>query len=196
MALLLAATSCKVAPTPSMIADCRSSAVVEAHPGPKAATLLIEGDRPSGVCEACMKLLRDWRFDFVEFRGRDPDGPIDRVRLLPRGDARCAPTGEHSRQPRQPLPFFLSVPRNACLAVERAEQPSAEMRLSLRSEAAGDHAMELYEASPRAGGPVRVRIRDFAIRAPDASPATCSRVVPDFPGDPMGYVLDRIAQRR
>jgi hypothetical protein len=196
LAFLLLAAGCTIDPTPSLIADCRSSAVSETAPGPKARSILIDGDRPTGVCQACMNLLRNWRLDFVEFRAPDQDGLIDRVRLLPRGDARCAPTAEHSRQSLPPLPFYLSVPGNACLAVERGQQPSAEMRLALRTEAAGDHMMELYEAAPRAGGPVRVRIRDFAIRAVDAGPATCSKVVRGFPESPMRFVLDQIATPR
>jgi hypothetical protein len=196
LALLVAVAGCTIRPTPSMIADCLGSAMFEAYEGPKAASLFIDGDRPGGVCRSCMNVLRERRLDFVEFRDREQDGLVDRVRLLPRGDPRCAPTADHSRQPLAPLPFFLSVPGNSCLAVERHQQPSAEMRLTLRTEAAGDHAMELYDAAPRAGGPVRARVRDFTIRSPDAGAATCSRVVPGFPSDPMGYVLDRIAQRR
>ena len=199
LASILAATAlaaCTIRPTPSLIADCHSSAVAESRPGPKAASLFIDAPSIPRPCPACANLLRDWRFDFVEISSPDGGGLVDRLRLLPRESPDCAPADGPGRQLRPPRPFYLSVPRRACLAVERGRQPQAAIRLSVTSERVGDHWMELYEAGPRTGGPVRGRVRDFTIRSPDARAAQCARVLRGFPGDAMAYVLDQIAERR
>lgn len=191
----LALVGCAVDPTPSMMAHCRGDAVAEARPGPKSASLFIDSAHIPRPCFACNDLLRGWRLDFVEFRSGSADGRVDRVRLRPRGDPACAPTGDRDRQPRPPLPIYLSVPRQSCLAVEHAQEPAAAARLTISVAPAGDHHVELYEAGPL-GGPARIRVRDFVIRAPDARAAQCSRVVRGFPGDAMRFVLDRVAERR
>lgn len=194
--LALAVAGCTLDPTPSMIADCRHSAVVEARPGPRATSLRVEISGGDRACRACIDLLRAWRLDFVEFPSEGSGRLVDRVRLLPRGDPRCAATGQNDRQPRPPLPLFLSVPRRSCLAVERGRESEAAMRLAVTVAPAGDHAMELYEAGPSAGGEPTVRVRDFTIRAIEAAPATCARVLRDFPANPARFVLDRVAERR
>jgi hypothetical protein len=197
LTVTLLVAGCTIRPTASQIADCRSSALAEARPAQRARSVFIDVPfRVPGMCLSCRDLLRRWRLDFVEFRSPGSDRLVDRVRLLPHGDPACAPTSGRDRQPERRLPLYLSVPKNSCLAIEPERTPEAEARLSVTGGNAGDHSMELYEGGPRIGGAPVARVRDFTIRAVDAAPATCAKVLAGFPADPLRYVMDRVAARR
>ena len=191
--LVFALGGCVVPPTPSLIANCRTSSILDTRPAPKVRSIAFDFNRDhSGFCVFC-DLLRKWRLDFVEFPASGQNGVFDRARLLPAGDPRCTPRQRGRAVSRLPV---WSAPRGSCIAAALDQPRSAELLVTLAVEPMGDHGSELIQATPASGGPPVVRVRDFTIRAADAGPALCAKVLRGFPANTLGYVIDRVAERR
>ena len=189
---------CISKPPPGLIANCRASASVYTAPAAKVRSLLIATSGRGDLHATYAGLLESWRLDFIEFPARGEAGLVDRARLLPSGDARCAPVRQYyfSKVSVTRLPHALTAPRGSCVAVDLDQAPAAEMRISLTYTPASDHVAETYEAVRLSDGAVVGRVRDFAIRPIELSPVDCEGIVRGFPGNPLRVLLDHVAERR